>query len=161
MRYHSINFNECLKRHRTKAKISQSELAKKIGVSTSSISSYENGSKAPPLTTAIAIAEYFNISLDQLCCDNTELSFNTYADVFDCLLSLKESLSECSISFVNSKVIMTIDNEKLAESIKNHHVITQQLANTASTAEIDVIRRLLSERLDINITKTQGEKANA
>lgn len=65
-------FAQRLKQLREKNGIRQNELAKAIGVTSNTISSYEkadiegNGKK-PTLENAQAIAEYFNVSLDWLC----------------------------------------------------------------------------------------------
>ncbi len=65
-------FAQRLKQIREKNGIKQNELAKAVGVTSNTISSYEksdiegNGKK-PTLENAQAIAEYFNVSLDWLC----------------------------------------------------------------------------------------------
>lgn len=62
-------FSERLKTVRTKKGLSQADLAKMIGVSSATISSYEtaNGAKIPSLNKAEAIAETLEVSLDWLC----------------------------------------------------------------------------------------------
>lgn len=47
-------------------KISQKELAIRIGVGRTSISHYEDGNYAPSLETLIKLADYFNVSIDYL-----------------------------------------------------------------------------------------------
>ncbi len=47
-------------------KISQEKLAKNIGMTRSAVSSYEDGRAEPKLEVLSAIAQYFNITLDQL-----------------------------------------------------------------------------------------------
>lgn len=62
-------FAERLKSARTKRHMSQAELAKAVGVSAATISSYEtpSGAKVPALDKAAAIASELDISLDWLC----------------------------------------------------------------------------------------------
>lgn len=62
-------FAERLKAARTNRHMSQAELAKAVGVSAATISSYEtpSGAKVPSLDKAAAIASELNISLDWLC----------------------------------------------------------------------------------------------
>ncbi len=55
-----------LKAIRKKNKISQNDLAKKIGVSAPYICRVEKGNQALSLSVAIDIADYFDISLDEL-----------------------------------------------------------------------------------------------
>lgn len=62
-------FSERLKAARTSKHISQADLAKAVGVSAATISSYEtvNGAKIPSLDKAEAIADKLGVSLDWLC----------------------------------------------------------------------------------------------
>lgn len=57
---------ERLKKLRKEKKINQEDLAKIIGVQKSTISLYELGKNDPSDKVKIAIAQYFNISLDYL-----------------------------------------------------------------------------------------------
>jgi repressor LexA len=59
-------FKDMLKYLRERDKLSQSELAKKLGVSKSAISMYEVGNREPDFETEEAIADLFNVSLDFL-----------------------------------------------------------------------------------------------
>ena len=59
-------FKDMLKYFRTKKHLSQSELAKKIGVSTSTISMYEIDKREPDFETEEAIADLFNTDLNTL-----------------------------------------------------------------------------------------------
>lgn len=67
--FNSKIFAERLKAARMKKHISQAELAKAVGVSAATISSYEtpNGAKVPALDKAASIASELEISLDWLC----------------------------------------------------------------------------------------------
>lgn len=65
-------FSQRLRDTRVKNGLTQAALAKKIGVSTQTISSYESfdsvtGGKTPSLTNAISIAKTLGVSLDWLC----------------------------------------------------------------------------------------------
>lgn len=59
-------FNERLKILRKEANLSQEELAKKIGVSKSSVNMYERGEREPGFETLEAIADCFNADMDFL-----------------------------------------------------------------------------------------------
>ncbi|MCH5204289.1 MAG: helix-turn-helix transcriptional regulator [Oscillospiraceae bacterium] len=67
--FNSNSFSERLKSARSKKHLSQAELAKAIGVSAATISSYEtpNGTKIPALDKAAALADELEVSLDWLC----------------------------------------------------------------------------------------------
>lgn len=62
-------FAERLKMSRNQKHISQADLAKAVGVSAATISSYEtpNGTKIPALDKAAAIASFLEVPLDYLC----------------------------------------------------------------------------------------------
>lgn len=55
-----------LKELREQRKLNQEGLALKLNVSQSTISAYEVGERVPDLETLIAIADFFNVSLDYL-----------------------------------------------------------------------------------------------
>ncbi len=61
-----MNFQENLKELRHDRKIGQTALAKAIGVSAGIISLWENGLREPTLTNLIALADYFEITIDYL-----------------------------------------------------------------------------------------------
>lgn len=46
--------------------LSQIELAEEVNVSNRTISRYETGLREPDLTTLMALADYFHVSLDEL-----------------------------------------------------------------------------------------------
>ncbi len=59
-------FGKNLKALREGAKIGQVKLASDIGVSKGIISLWENGKREPTLSYLIAIAKYFEVSIDYL-----------------------------------------------------------------------------------------------
>ncbi len=59
-------FKENLKQLRIEAKIGQVELAQRIGVSKGIISLWENGLREPNMSSLIALANYFGVSIDYL-----------------------------------------------------------------------------------------------
>lgn len=61
-----MNFSERLKELRIKSQLSQVELAKRIGITSSAISMYECGQREPSFELEERIADYFNVDLDYL-----------------------------------------------------------------------------------------------
>lgn len=61
-----IFFSKRLKELRKKSNISQAELALILGVNQKVISDYEKGAIFPSFSNLIALADYFNVSLDYL-----------------------------------------------------------------------------------------------
>lgn len=76
--------------------ITQKELAKAVGVTAATLSSYKNGTKSPTLPVAAAIAKELGVSLDWLCGMNTESELKTenvnYSDVIQLLVNLNNSV---------------------------------------------------------------------
>lgn len=67
-----INFGQQLKSLRLSHKITQKQLAESIGVSERGIQNYELNERKPTYDTLIAMADYFNVSLDYLVGRNDE-----------------------------------------------------------------------------------------
>lgn len=65
-----------LKQLRKQKNISQLKLAMDLGLNQNSISRYENGEREADYATLIALADYFNVSIDYLLCrtDNPEMN---------------------------------------------------------------------------------------
>jgi transcriptional regulator with XRE-family HTH domain len=63
----SQTFGEVLKSLRTERHIGQVGLSKQIGVSKGIISLWETGKRQPTLFALIALADFFDVSLDTLC----------------------------------------------------------------------------------------------
>ncbi|MDR1917721.1 MAG: helix-turn-helix domain-containing protein [Christensenellaceae bacterium] len=61
-----LTFAKCLKDLREIRKIGQEKLATEIGVSKGIISLWEQGKREPKLSSLLALADYFKISIDEL-----------------------------------------------------------------------------------------------
>lgn len=64
--YVKAEFSENLKRLREEKGISQTELAKRLGVNKSLISSYEKMERCPSLNALVKLSYQFNVSLETL-----------------------------------------------------------------------------------------------
>jgi transcriptional regulator with XRE-family HTH domain len=62
----SLPFAECLKLCRNIKNISQRQLAEDLGISVRAYKYYESGEREPTVSTLIALADYFDVSLDYL-----------------------------------------------------------------------------------------------
>lgn len=61
-----MNFSEQIKKIRTNNKITQQQMADKLGISRQAISNWENDRNLPDIEMLITIAQVFNITLDEL-----------------------------------------------------------------------------------------------
>ena len=68
------NFAKVFKSLRTQHKLTQQELATKLGVSRSAIGMYENGEREPDFETLEAIADFFNVDMDYLIGRSTQIT---------------------------------------------------------------------------------------
>ena len=62
----SLDVAERIRNLRLERNLTQLQLARRIGVSTGTVSSYENSETNPPLDTLIKICKVFNVSADFL-----------------------------------------------------------------------------------------------
>lgn len=60
------DFSGTLKQLRRNAQMTQPQLAEKLGISRSAVGMYENGGREPDLSTLCAIADVFDVTLDEL-----------------------------------------------------------------------------------------------
>ena len=63
-----MTFAEHLLALRKESGISQVVLAEKIGISWRAYQTYERGQREPSLSTLIALADFYDLSLDELVC---------------------------------------------------------------------------------------------
>lgn len=61
-----VQFGDILAELRQDHKMTQKELAKALGVATSSISAYERGTRLPALDILVELANYFDVTVDYL-----------------------------------------------------------------------------------------------
>lgn len=61
-----MSFSENLKKLRSNAGLTQNQLAKELGVSTSTLGMYEIGKREPDNTTLLKLASFFKVTTDSL-----------------------------------------------------------------------------------------------
>ena len=93
-----VDFGNRLKTLRIHAKLTQSQLAQKLGLTKSVISAYETGLRLPSYDVLIHIAKIFNVSTDYLLgVDNhniIDLSGLSQAEK-DALINLIKAMKHC------------------------------------------------------------------
>lgn len=96
-----------IKELRAKAKFTQSELADLLGVTKSSIASYENDSRQPSFPVLIKIAQIFNVSTDYLLLNKSEKSISI------------ESLNEEQTAIIKSLIKTFAESNARENNLKN------------------------------------------
>lgn len=61
-----VNFGERLKQLRTDNKMTQGQVASRVGVAVSAISSYESGVRLPSYNVLIKLSRLFHVTIDYL-----------------------------------------------------------------------------------------------
>lgn len=117
-------FKDMLKYFRMREKLSQSELAEKLGVSTSRISMYEAGRREPDFETEEKIADFFNTDLNTLRGRDTEIHTMLSTNL-KTAVELFESLDDAGQD-------MAIDNMKIIQKV--HPRYTAASGNIISIA---------------------------
>ena len=120
--YSLINFAFTLRELRTKRGISQSDLARLLGVARTTVSSYENGSRKPDNETLVLIANCFQVSTDYLL--GIEANLGSISEYSIILKEINNLLQSASISMEKKREILeeveSYFRWKLDQAEKNH-----------------------------------------
>lgn len=104
------DFKDMLKYFRSRDGLSQSDLAKKIGVSTSTISMYEVGKREPDFETEEKIADFFNTDLNILRGRDTERICSPSAVIIPVLGRVAAGIPLTAAEYI-------IDTEEISEAM--------------------------------------------
>lgn len=111
-----MTFGKQLRKLRTQRGLSQVEVAKRLELKQNTLSHYENGKSYPDMATLLKIADYFNVSLDELVYtidEESQQEFNKNEELF---IDLEKGLS---IEEMAEKYNFIVDGEQLPkESIE-------------------------------------------
>lgn len=61
-----MKFGDILKQKREERRMTQADLAQRIGITQQNVNSYETGYKIPPLRVVVAAADLFRCSTDEM-----------------------------------------------------------------------------------------------
>ena len=88
------NYGEALKYQREVAKLTQPELAQKIGTSQQNISRWERNEVIPNIDFCVQLANFYGISIDELLCLNNNFGTRTAAPMGDTMTAEERELLE-------------------------------------------------------------------
>lgn len=102
-----------MKQLRTERMMKQSELAEVLGMTVATISAYENETRTPDINTTAKIANYFNVTIDNLIGRKVESDSDLKDLIRNQTMTYKgEKLSEHDIEVIESFLNVVINKEK-------------------------------------------------
>lgn len=109
-----------IKELRIKSRFTQSELAERLGVTKSSIASYENDSRQPSYEVLIKISQVFNVSIDSLLLNRSGITLDI------------DGLKREQVKLL----------ELLIVNYKKGNLIEEYFRQSASKEDVEVIEKL-------------------
>lgn len=111
--YNQLIIGNQIKKYRTAKKLTQKELAEKVGLSTSYVSGLEHGDgtkgSSISMTNICKIAEILNVSLDDLAGSNIESNLNN--NFISLCKKEMESMSSESLELLNELFSILIEDK--------------------------------------------------
>ena len=101
--------------------LTQEEFAEDLGVSRQAVSKWENGSSVPDVQMLLRIADYYNLTLDQLVRDDFDLPMASIADVSD--NKINDSKDDFSIDTYLGKICDVSMNSFRYSVIRNVQIV--------------------------------------
>ncbi len=146
-------FAERLKTARSNKHISQADLAKAVGVSAATISSYEtpNGTKIPALDKAAAIASFLDVPLDYLCggeLPNTPITdFNLETYLRGLVVVMSETTTEFVENYNTCELNVSISHPAIVKFIKRSSDLLNVYRDGSLTRDlyISCIEKIVSD----------------
>ena len=110
---------ERLKRLRTGARMTQQELAERLGVSASAIGMYEQGRREPTFELLLRIGEMFGVSTDWLLArDEIEVEQSEPGDLSILLAAFQEKLLRQEGLLFHGQLLSAADIEKVVAAMR-------------------------------------------
>ncbi len=116
-------FKDELRTLRKQDGLTQAELARRLGISKSTISMYENGNREPDFETLEAFADYFNVDMNRL----TGIS-KAPAILSDCVPA--DQITKSEYSLVRAYRMATPEDRQIIDNIVSHYAEEGKNAKT-------------------------------
>ena len=129
-----MELKDILRELRTQKKLTQSEIAERIGLKTNTYQSYEHGSAEPSCSTLKALADFYGVTTDYLL--GREPAPNPFADLGLSAASEQEMLAQYMSFPEEVRAIIMDALIKLADSAKPE-TPTEIIEETTVGAELD------------------------
>lgn len=146
-----MNLEEQIKHYRKQAGLSQEKMADKIGVSRQAITKWENGTGIPDISNLMAIADLFQISLDELLSNEKgekKESEYIYESKTEYDIDNKKDF-DIKLGGANTVAVKAYDGEKVALSLCSN--IIKELQHDYKVKIDDV-----KNRIDIDLNRANN-----
>lgn len=141
-----IKIGEVIKSLRRNKNITQEQLANLIGVSTPAVSKWESGTSYPDITVLPILANYFEVTIDELLNYKNELSKEEIEEIF----------KECEALIQNGKIDESLDLcEKYIRKYSSNYELKfnlsaiYTLAAVTETSDTDKHKKIVSRNIEI------------
>jgi len=146
-----MTLEEQIKHYRKQAGLSQEKMAEKIGVSRQAITKWENGTGTPDITNLVAIADLFQVSVDELL--SNEKAEKEQSDY------IYESRTEYDIDGKkNFDIKLGGANEVDLRAYDGEKVVVTLLSNVYKNLQSDYKVKIddIKNRIDIDLNRLNG-----
>ena len=143
-------FSTNLQKLRKERKLTQEDFADDINVSVTSISDYENGRKEPGYLTVQAMAEAFEVSIDELCGNTPQVQFQKKLEK-SCIYTILTFLEyvKPQVHVTDKKITLTISSDNDCPNYSSREILKffeeyEIIQNFAKTiAKEDMVKTLM------------------
>ncbi|MGM9613608.1 MAG: helix-turn-helix domain-containing protein [Butyricicoccus sp.] len=109
---------ERIRRLRTGARMKQSDLAQRLGVSTSAVGMYEQGRREPPYHVLLKLSELFGVSVDWLLAREENAVSARSDDFSDMLSAFHQQLRQQEGLMFHGRPLSESDLEKIMRAMR-------------------------------------------
>ncbi len=143
-----MTLEEQIKHYRKQAGLSQEKMAEKIGVSRQAITKWENGTGIPDITNLMAIADLFQISVDELLSIDKNMKKQSeyiYESKTEYDIDIKKNY-DIKLGGANLVVLKAYDGEKITVSLLSNVIKNLQ---SDFKVKIDDVKN----RIDVDVNR--------
>lgn len=116
---------------RTEAKMTQPELASRLGITRSGIAAYENNTRQPSFQVLIRLAEIFHVTTDYLLTGNN----NDLLDISGLSMEQRMIIVNLVKNFKETNEIIRFDIRKKKELVRKNRELTEQIKEPSHEKE--------------------------
>lgn len=145
----NVTLSGQIRKLRTAKKMTLAVLAERLGVTTSTVAAYENGSRNPSFDVLITIARIFNVTVDNL----LGYTNKDYIDVSELSLTQRDNVQSLITTYrkFNALIVEMFDIEGTEEELC-------WAAEEYFSGSVDSLRKLIENKKFVPESKTPTEE---